>query len=88
MTVPDPWWYKPTAECPYRWEDAYPWDKEWEKNPIHWKGFVVIGDRHLPDGKRQHLVRGSVPNNTVINNADIIGEDDDVKFVDYLEKLK
>ena len=72
-----PWWYKPTAEIPYELEDVHPWDREWETESVNWKGFIVIGDRYLPDGRRQHLVRGTVPDGTVVNNADIIGEDDD-----------
>lgn len=46
--------------------------------PIPWKAAkaVVVADRHLPDGTRQHMVRGSVPVGLVIANAQVIGEDD------------
>ena len=45
--------------------------------PYHWKkyGLVVIADRHLPNGRRQHVVQGAVPPGTVIANADIFGEE-------------
>lgn len=67
-----PWWYKPTAEHPYELEDV----REWSRfdSPTLWRGWWVVGDRHLPDGTRQHLVRGEVPDELVINNAHIIGE--------------
>lgn len=46
--------------------------------PIEWKPAkaVIVADRHLPDGTRQHMVRGSVPQGLVVNNAQVIGEDD------------
>lgn len=37
-------------------------------------GVEVIGDRHLPNGRRQHIIKGSVPAGTVLDNADIFGE--------------
>lgn len=46
--------------------------------PFFWKAFgaEVIADRHLPDGTRQHLVRGHVPQGTVVSNAQVFGQDD------------
>lgn len=35
----------------------------------------VIGDRHLSDGTRQHLVTDSVKPGTVINNAEVISQE-------------
>ena len=51
---------------------------KWElfEPPFQWTkyGLVVIGDRHLPDGRRQHIVEGVVPQGLVLDNADIFGE--------------
>ena len=58
----------------YELEDVPEW--EYVDPPVVWKDYTVIGDRHLPNGVRQHLVVGSVPSGTVVNNAHIIGEDD------------
>jgi len=46
--------------------------------PLPWKAAqaLVVADRHLPDGTRQHMVRGSVPAGRVVDNAQVIGEDD------------
>jgi hypothetical protein len=46
---------------------------------IYWDvegGFHIVGDRHADDGTREHLVLGSVPEDTYINNARIVGIDD------------
>jgi hypothetical protein len=45
--------------------------------PYFWKkiGRNVLADRYLPDGTRQHVVEGYIPPNTIINNAQIFGED-------------
>jgi hypothetical protein len=67
-----PWWYKPTVEHPYELEDVQEWTRL--ASPILWRGFWIVADRHLPDGIRQHLVRGEVPYGFVVNNAHIIGE--------------
>lgn len=67
-----PWWYKPTAEHPYELEDVQEWARL--ASPVLWRGFWIVADRHLPDGIRQHLVRGEVPDGFVVNNAHIIGE--------------
>lgn len=52
----------------------------WERLevPLWWPeaGRFVIGDRHLADGRRQHLVMGTVPAGTAIAEADVIGADD------------
>lgn len=44
--------------------------------PYFWEalGAYVIADRHLPDGTRQHMVRGEVPEGTVFRNAQIVSE--------------
>lgn len=46
--------------------------------PILWDAakLLIVADRHLPDGTRQHMVKGSVAAGLVINNAQVIGEDD------------
>lgn len=58
------------ADGVMRWERVTP--------PIKWKAAdaVIVADRHLPDGTRQHLVRGRVPPGRIVNNAHVIGEDD------------
>lgn len=45
--------------------------------PAYWwtdAKLFVIGDRYVADGRRQHLVQGSVLENTVIGNADVFGD--------------
>lgn len=56
--------------------DARPW--EYLNPPVHWEalGADVIADRCLPDGTRQHLVRGHVAPGTVIDNAQVVGQAD------------
>ena len=53
---------------------------KWERvsPPIPWPAAkaVVVADRHLPDGTRQHMVPGSVPPGLVIANAQVFGQDD------------
>lgn len=53
---------------------------KWERvEPAIWwpsANAWVVADRHLPDGKRQHMVRGSVQSGLEISNADVIGQDD------------
>lgn len=48
---------------------------EWDiLNPAYfWVQYnlTVVGDRYLSNGRRQHLVLESVPENTVIADADI-----------------
>ena len=67
-----PWWYKPTAEHLYELEDV---NLEWmPMKPYLWRGWWIVADWHLPDGTRQRLVRGQVPDGLIINNAHIIGE--------------
>jgi hypothetical protein len=53
---------------------------KWERvtPPIPWSAAkaVVVADRHLPDGTRQHMVPGRAPPGLVIANAHVIGQDD------------
>ena len=60
-----------------KWQSVSPMGYYWKEADA-----IVIGDRHLPNGVRQHLVKGSVPKGLVISNAQVIGEDDvpEVKF--------
>lgn len=46
--------------------------------PMAWAAAnaLVVADRHLPDGTRQHMIRGSAAPGLVIANAQVIGEDD------------
>ncbi len=46
--------------------------------PIQWDAAqaLIVADRHLPDGTRQHMVPGSVPAGRVVANAQVIGEVD------------
>lgn len=37
---------------------------------------LIVADRHLPDGTRQHMVQGSVRPGRVVDGAQIIGEAD------------
>lgn len=37
---------------------------------------MIVADRHLPCGTRQHMVQGKVPYGAVIDGAQVIGEDD------------
>lgn len=50
---------------------------QWERvaPPYYWAEIddYVIADRHLPDGTRQHMVRGTVEPGRVVRNAQIIG---------------
>lgn len=59
--------------------------------PIKWTAAdtVIVADRHLPDGTRQHMVRGSVVPGRVVNNAQVIGEDDvpDAEFSPHQSHL-
>lgn len=45
--------------------------------PLWWPraGKFIVADRHLPDGTRQHMVAGKMPDGCVIANAEILGED-------------
>lgn len=61
---------------------------QWERvnPPIWWAvaGTHVVADRHLPDGTRQHMVKGHVAPGLVIANAQVVGEYDlpDAQFSD------
>lgn len=57
-------------------ETTPPWERVeptflWAKH-----GLEVIGDRHLSDGRRQHIVKGCVHVGTTLDNADVFGEDE------------
>lgn len=53
---------------------------KWERvvPPVYWAAAnaIIVADRHLPDGTRQHLVRGSVSPGLVVANAQVLGEAD------------
>ncbi len=53
---------------------------KWERvvPPIPWirANRVIVADRHLPDGTRQHMVAGTVVAGLVVANAQVIGQDD------------
>ena len=70
-------------------EDVMDWERV--EPPIWWEGakMWVVADRHLPNGVRQHMVRGHVQEGLVIANAQVIGEDDakDARFSDQLSHL-
>ena len=67
----------PKSDKPYYGQYELEDVREWERiePALEWRGYTVIGDRHLPNGIRQHLVKGSIPEGTIVNNAQIIGED-------------
>lgn len=57
-------------------EEVMPWERV---NPPIWWGAAqmhIMADRCLPDGTRQHMVKGHVTPGLVIANAQVIGEDD------------
>lgn len=66
---------------------------KWERviPPVPWPAAnaVVVADRHLPDGTRQHMIQGSVQRGLVIANAQVIGQDDvhDAEFASVLSHL-
>lgn len=70
-------------------DDAMPWERV--VPPLWWPkaGMYVVADRHLPDGTRQHMVRGNVEPGLIVANAEIIGEADvpDAPFSDKLSHL-
>ncbi len=53
---------------------------KWERvdPPLWWPaaGRYVVADRHLDDGRRQHMVQGTVSPGVVVSNADVLGEQD------------
>ncbi|MCZ8254722.1 MAG: hypothetical protein O9327_03420 [Polaromonas sp.] len=61
------------ADGAMKWERVKP--AVWWPSAQAW----VVADRHLPDGKRQHMVRGSAPAGLVVASADVIGEADSPK---------
>lgn len=44
--------------------------------PLWWAAAnaFIVGDRHLPDGTRQHLVQGFVAPGLVVSNAQVISD--------------
>lgn len=52
---------------------------KWERvdPPLWWPaaGRYIVADRHLPDGRRQHMVQGAVSPGLVVASADVIGEE-------------
>lgn len=66
---------------------------KWERviPPILWPAAnaVVVADRHLGDGTRQHMVPGRVPPGLVIANAHVIGQEDvpEAEFAAQLSHL-
>lgn len=49
---------------------------EWVSPPVWWPaaGLHIVADRYLSDGRRQHMVEGSVAPATVIANAEVVGQ--------------
>lgn len=76
---------------------AYEFGKDgvmkWERviPPIPWPEAeaLIVADRHLPDGTRQHMVRGSVHPGLVVANAQVIGQADapQAEFSEVLSHL-
>lgn len=65
-------------------DKAMPWERVIP--PLWWNAAQqhIVADRHLPDGTRQHMVKGSAAPGLVIANAQIVGADDvpDAQFSD------
>lgn len=66
---------------------------KWERiePPLYWKAAdaFVVADRHLPDGTRQHMVKGHVELGLVVSNAQVIGDLDapEAEFSSQLSHL-
>lgn len=66
---------------------------KWERvvPPIQWDAAnaLIVADRHLPDGTRQHMIRGSAQPGLVVANAQVVGEDDvpQAEFSEVLSHL-
>lgn len=60
-------WYTVNGNDWYIFPEPFDWAKH---------GLIVLGDRYLPCGKRQHVVRGTVAPGLELDNADIFGEDE------------
>lgn len=55
--------------------------------PLFWSKheLLIVGDRHLPNGRRQHLVLGSVEQGTTLDGADIVGTSENTRALYELE---
>lgn len=64
------------AELEFGKDGAMKWERV--SPPFKWRaaGRLIVGDRHLPDGRRQYMVLGSVAMGLQVDNADVVGEDD------------
>lgn len=55
-------------------------EMKWERvdPPVFWPkaNAEIIADRHLPDGTRQHMIRGKTPAVRIVDNAEVVGQDD------------
>ena len=71
------------AEGVMKWERVVP--------PYFWANAnkLVVADRHLPDGSRQHMVPGHVAAGVVVGNAQLIGQLDalDAQYSTQLSHL-
>jgi hypothetical protein len=69
--------------------EVMPWERV--SPPIWWDAAQreIVADRCLPDGMRQHMVKGHVQPGLVINNAQVVGEADapDAPFSPRLSHL-
>lgn len=61
---------------PYTPDDIRPWQRVCPPLPWPQAGAMIVADRHLPNGTRQHMVAGSVPAGLVVGNAQVIGQAD------------
>lgn len=61
---------------PFDDENALPWERV--EPPLWWPeaNAFIIGDRHLPDGTRQHLTLGKQPPGRMVANAHVLGIED------------
>lgn len=66
---------------------------KWERvaPPVQWDAAqaLIVADRHLPDGTRQHMIQGSAQPGLVVANAHVICQDDvpQAEFSEVLSHL-